>query len=91
MAELHSALAQVKRIEAAVAAGDLESANAAAQDLMPLLVRERIEDMLALRDRLETLTMDVKTLRAQDAAELKQLHQQRSGIAAYRQMQSGHS
>ena len=88
MAELHSALAQVKRIEAAVAAGDLDGANQAAQDLMPLLVRERIEDMLALRDRIETLTMDVEALRAQDAAQLKQLRQQRGGVAAYRQMQS---
>ena len=88
MAELVSALAQVKRIEAAVAAGDLDGANEAAQDLMPLLVSERIEDMLALRERIASLSIEVKSIRDQDATQLKALKQQRGGAQAYRQIQA---
>ena len=87
MASLAAALTQIRDIEVAVAAGDLESANTAAQCLKPLLVSDRIEDILALRKRVENLQLSVKALRNQDAVKFKKLKQQRGGAAAYQKMQ----
>ena len=88
MTDLQTALVQVGEIEAAVAAGDLELANSAAQSLKPLLVSEHVDDLLVLRARLEALTIGVRELRAQDLSALKKVKQQRGGAAAYEQMQN---
>ena len=88
MTDLSAAIERVNRIEAAVAAGDLEGANAAAADLKPLLVSDRIDELLALRARIENLTIGVTALRDQDLDSLKKLKHQRDGASAYRQMQN---
>ena len=89
MSSLEAALAQVGEIEAAVAAGDLDLANVATQNLKPLLVDRGIEDILQLKTRIENLAIGVKALRARDGASLKKLNHQRGGAAAYQQIQGG--
>lgn len=85
---MESALQQLREIEDAVAAGDLELANAAAVKLAPLLVSEKIEDLLTFRRHIENLTIGVKTIRAERALSLKQLKNQRGGAATYQMMQN---
>lgn len=88
MTNLQTALEQLGNIEAAVAAGDLDLANAAAQSLKPLLVSEHVDDLLLLRARIEALTIGVKELRAQELSAFKKVKQQRGGAAAYEQIQN---
>lgn len=85
---LQTALQQIGEIETAVADGDLVLANTAVQTLKPMLVSRSIDDLLALRTRIEKLTIGVKALRDEDAASLLQLKSQRGGAAAYQKMQS---
>ncbi len=87
MTHLQRALSHIKEIESAVAAGDLDAANVAAQQLTPLLVSEKIDDLLALRERVQNLTIGVKDLKAQDLAQLRGVQQQRGGAQAYQLMQ----
>ena len=70
-------------IEAAVADGDFEAANAAAQDLKPLLVGAHIDDLVALRERVEDLKLGVIARQAVHADTLKSFQQKRDGAAAY--------
>ncbi|XOV81513.1 MAG: hypothetical protein ACFHXK_11570 [bacterium] len=87
MSHLQSALCRIKEIESAVAAGDLEAANIAAQQLTPLLVSNNIDELLAMRERIESLTLGVKALQSQDIAQLRGVQQQRGGAQAYQAMQ----
>jgi hypothetical protein len=85
---LQTALQQIHEIESAVAQGDLELADSAVQSLKPMLVSKNIDDLLALRSKIEKLTIGVKALRDDGATSLLQLKLQRGGAAAYQQMQS---
>lgn len=87
MTHLQQALSRVKEIESAVAAGDLNAANVAAQQLTPLLVSDKIDDLLALRGRIQNLTIGVRALRAEDLTQLRGVQQQRGGAQAYELMQ----
>lgn len=89
MTHLELALNRIKDIEAAVAAGDLEAANVAAQQLTPLLVSNNIDELLSIRDRIETLTLGVKALQSADLGQLRGVQQQRGGAEAYQAMQQG--
>ncbi len=83
------ALSQLDIIEAAVKAGDLEAANAATQKLKPLLVSERVDEIAALKARVDALTMGVRTLQSQGAQDLKLCRRRRRGLDAYQMVQSG--
>lgn len=71
-------------IEAAVAEGDFEAADAAAQNLKPLLVGARIDDLVALRERIDNLKLGVIARQTANAETLKTFQQKRDGAAAYR-------
>ena len=88
MNQLQQALARLNEIEAAVAEGDFESANAAAQDLKPLLVSSNIDELVALRERVNNLTLGVIKRQTEDAAELKSLKQKRGGAEVYQALSS---
>jgi hypothetical protein len=87
MLAMDKALTQLQSIEAAVADGDLELANNAAAKLKPLLIGENIDELLAVRKRIEALTLEVHQVRKQQSQTLKQIRQQRGGAAAYQDMQ----
>jgi|GEM_PF-2617434 len=87
MSHLETALKRVKDIESAVASGDLEAANLAAQQLTPLLVSNNIDELLSIRDRIESLTLGVKALQSADLSQLRGVQQQRGGAEAYQAMQ----
>lgn len=87
MDSLQTALQQIQQIETAVADGDLVLADSAVQSLKPMLVSRNIDDLLALRTKIENLTIGVKALRGQGAADLLQVKLQRGGAAAYQRMQ----
>ena len=87
MNSLAAALAQVKDIEAAVASGDLELANKAAQELKPFLIDRGVDELVELRRRIENLTLGVTVIRAQGAGEIKKLSNSRGAAAAYQLMQ----
>ncbi len=79
-------LEQVRLVEHAVAEGEYELANQAAQRLQPLLGGAGIEEMFELRERMKSLKLGVVSRQAEDAAELKRLQQKRGGAAAYQRM-----
>ncbi|MEM9620771.1 MAG: hypothetical protein AAF993_03930 [Pseudomonadota bacterium] len=81
------ALAQLDIIEAAVEAGDLEAAQVAARKLKPLLVSEQVDQLTALKARIDALAIGVQAMQDQDARQLKQMRRQRVGIDAYQTMQ----
>ncbi len=83
MSQLRQALARITEIEAAVAEGDFDAANAAAQDLKPLLISNNIDELVALRERVNNLTLGVIKRQTQDAAELKALKIKRCGAEVY--------
>lgn len=87
MPSLQAALEQVQKIEAAVAAGEFERANVAAQQLKPLLVSEQIEELQALRSRIDELTIGVREHQTQSAVRIKDLRLKRGGTATYQQIQ----
>ena len=87
MTHLELALHRIKDIESAVAEGDLEAANIAAQQLTPLLVSNNIDELLSIRDRIANLTLGVKALQSADLGELRGVQQQRGGAEAYQAMQ----
>jgi len=88
VSDFESALSQLDMIEAAVKAGDLEMAQVATQKLKPLLVSERIDQVAALKARVDALVIGVRTLQQADAQALMKLRRQRVGIDAYHTMQS---
>lgn len=83
MSELTDALARLEAIEAAVAAGDFDAANAAAQDLRPLLVSRNVEALTALKARVEALKLGVVARQAEQSASLRKLQHKREGAAIY--------
>jgi hypothetical protein len=87
MSHLEKALARVKDIESAVANGDLEKANLAAQQLTPLLVSNNIDELHSIRERIDSLTLGVKALQSTKLDQLRGVQQQRGGAEAYQAMQ----
>ncbi|MCR9261260.1 MAG: hypothetical protein NXH95_16180 [Pseudomonadaceae bacterium] len=87
MSQLENALNRIRDIESAVASGDLEAANLAAQQLTPLLVSNNIDELLSVRDRIESLTLGVKAMQSGDLDQLRGIQQQRGGAEAYQAMQ----
>ena len=81
---IQDALSCLKDIETAVAEGDFETANVAAQDLHPLLINARADELVALRERVDNLKLGVIARRAADGETLKTLQQKRDGAAVYR-------
>ena len=81
---IDKALSCLADIEAAVAEGDFEAANAAAQNLKPFLIDARIDDLVALRDRIDSLKLGVIARQSTHADTLKTFQQKRDGAAAYR-------
>lgn len=79
-------LEQVRVVEHAVAEGEYELANQAAQRLQPLLVSAGIDEMVELRERVKSLQLGVVSRQAEDAAELKHLRHKRGGAAAYQRV-----
>lgn len=88
MSQLQQALARLNEIEAAVAEGDFEAANNAAQDLKPLLISNNIDELVALRERVNNLTLGVIKRQTQNAAEFKALKQKRCGAEVYQTLSS---
>ena len=87
---IQKALSCLADIEAAVAEGDFETANVAAQDLKPLLVSARGDELVALRERVDNLKLGVIARQTEDAATLKTLQQKRDGAAVYRTLAQAH-
>ena len=87
MSHLETALSRIKDIEKAVANGDLEAANLAAQQLTPLLVSNNLDELHSMRERIESLTLGVKALQSANLDQLRGVQQQRGGAEAYQAMQ----
>ena len=87
MSNLEQALNRIKDIESAVANGDLEKANLAAQQLTPLLVSNNIEELRSIRERIDSLTLGVKALQSTNLGQLRGVQQKRGGAEAYQVMQ----
>ena len=88
MQNFEGALALLATIETAVAEGDLAGANHAAAELKPMLVGRQMDELLAVRQRIEKLTLGVKTIRSSKWDAIKELKSSRGGAAAYQAMQA---
>ena len=83
MEKLQQALSRLDEIETAIAEGDLEAANAAAQDLKPLLISNNIDELVALRERINTLSLGVVNMQSQGVRQLRALKHTRGGVEVY--------
>lgn len=83
---LHQAETQMDIIARAIDSGDLAEADAALQALRPLLVSDRIDELMALKERVESMTLVVHRHRSDQSSALKQILGQRNAIGQYREM-----
>ncbi len=79
----HSASAQVAQIERAIANGDLIEAQAAMEDLKPLSVSNKLEDILEMRRRIAGMLTEVKQQRIQHAGELRSMRSAKQAVRQY--------
>lgn len=84
---VEAVLTEVDNIEAAILRGELEHADEAVKALRPLLVGHCAEDLLALRTRMQELTLQVIQFRDRDGQNLKAINKGRGAAQTYRQMQ----
>ena len=84
MTDFERATEYLREAEAAVAQGDLEVADLALKRLRPLLDLERTDQLLALKRRIEGLTIDVVEVKARSGAALTEVSRRRAGAERYR-------
>lgn len=83
---VHQAEIQIDKIARAIDSGDLVEADSALQALRPLLVSDRIEELLALKDKVDSMTLVVRRHKSEHSAALKNMVSQRNAIGQYREM-----
>ena len=84
------AQAHIDRIALAIAAGDLEAADGALKELKPLLVSDRIEELRALKARIDEMTLVVRKQRSETSDELRAVVSQRQAVQTYQSMDKLH-
>jgi hypothetical protein len=82
----HQADIQIDRIARAIDSGDLVEADSALQALRPLLVSDRVDELLALKEKVDSMTLVVRRHRSKHSEALKNMLSQRNAIGQYREM-----
>ena len=82
----HRAQTQIDRVARAIEDGDLKAADGALQELRPLLVSDRIDELKKLKERIDAMTLVVRKQRAEVGEELKGVTSQRKAVQQYKEM-----
>ena len=77
---------QIDRIASAIEIGDLEAANIALDELRPLLVSDKIEELKQLKAQIDQMTLQVRRHRTEVNGKLAKLSNQRNAIRQYQVM-----
>ncbi|NKB98036.1 MAG: hypothetical protein GKR90_06000 [Pseudomonadales bacterium] len=77
---------QIDLIAHAISAGDLHAADEALQELRPMLVSDRVDELLALKARIDAMTLEVRKQRTESGGQLQQVVNQRKAVGQYKAM-----
>lgn len=83
MSNFQAALALLDQVESAIADGDLETANQVVAHLKPLLASTRVDELTALKSRIDGLNLTVRRKRQSHKEALKKVMTQNQAIDQY--------
>ena len=86
MSRLREAESILEHVDAAISAGDMVRAGELMREVRPLLVSERIDELMTLKNRIDNMVLQVRSRRTEQRSALARLVNRKSAINQYERM-----